>query len=107
MKIQHPETLWSKIKEAINSYEIGEEFTRKDIREKLNYPEGGSFDLYRLDLTHAGIISKVGPALFKKNCNIPETLTTTKLHRFLIEERWKPPTWKNWFIELEDRLRSL
>ncbi len=80
MKNQQSKSLWSQIRNAINSYEVGEEFTRKDIRKKLDYPQGSSFDLYRLDLTHAGVLSKIERALYKKNCNIPEDFTTTKLN---------------------------
>lgn len=99
-------SLWSMIRDTVNSYEIGEEFTRKDIREKLNNPETSSFDLYRLDLTHVGILTRIGTGLYKKNCNIPETLTTTKLRRLLIERRFRP-SWKDWFMDLQDRLDRL
>jgi hypothetical protein len=109
VNISKPESLWSQIRNVINSYEIGEEFTRKEFRKKLNNPKTGSFDLYRHNLTIVGVIDKIGLALYKKNCNIPENLTTTKLNKFVAEKLWwnTKLNWKDWFMELEDRLRTL
>jgi hypothetical protein len=99
-------SLWSRIRDAINTYDIDEEFTRQDILKKIGYPTGGSFDLYRLDLTHVGVIEKIGKALYKKKCNIPDNFTTTKLNKLQIELYWHK-SWKDWFITLEDRMKSM
>lgn len=100
------ESTWSKVVAAINEYENGEFIRRRELLKKIGKCNEYTFDFYRLGLTHIGVLKHISRATYKKNCNIPETFTSSKLHLLENELRWKK-SWKDWFMNLEDRMRSI
>ena len=104
-------TLWSSVKEAINSYDIDQHFTRKGLRKRIREIHGtpfsqASMDHYRLSLTNIKVLTWIDEGLYQKKQDIPDELTTTIMHKIEIELRWRP-SWKDWFLKdaLKERIR--
>jgi hypothetical protein len=106
-------TLWSSLREAINSIEDGQLVSRQKLLQKLNdlhseKVSGGSFDIYRLMLTKINVLEWIEKGVYKKVQKFPESLSTSKAHKLEIHLKWGRPTWKDWFPEnLEDRIKLL
>ena len=100
-----PKSTWSEIKEFINSKNIGEIITRKELMNKFNNPPQYTIDSYRILLTSSmiGVLESVGNGKYKLLRKIPENTTTTDLQKLLLEGN----SWKDWFIPLEDRINYI
>ena len=101
------ESLWSKIKRFINSYENGQTIKRQEFFSEFPDCSQSSFDIYRLSLTKIKVLAWHNKGEYIKLYNIPDTLTTTKMHKFENVLRWKKPDWKDWFMDHQDRLNRL
>jgi hypothetical protein len=99
---------WSRMKDAINSFEKNQIFTRQQLISRIvNQDEiviitDYTLDLYRLALTHIGVLEWIETGKYVKKFDIPENFTTTKLFKLENHLKWKRPDWKDWFIESED-----
>jgi hypothetical protein len=108
-------TTWSKLRDAVNSFEKDEVFSRQQLLSKMLQDEDDkviiadySVDLYRLALTHIGVLEWVSRSHYRKKCSIPPTFTTTKLFKLKTQMTWgKSRDWRDWFMKLEDRLNIM
>jgi len=106
-------TLWSCLRDALNSYNDGQLFSRKQILYKIKeaYPDvlsESSFDLYRLMLTRIKVLEWISKGVYKKLQHFPESLTTSKAHKLEIHYQWEKDTWADWFVDnIEDRIKLL
>ena len=96
-------SVWSLLKEYINSFPDGSVITRKGLIKAI-YTEDISrsyttVDAYKGNLLTLGYFGKVGIGKYKKMCNIPERLTTTAVAKALQDD-----SWKQWFMPLHERL---
>jgi len=81
---------FSKVKEFLSSYEIGDIISRKDLM--LKKLSGGSYtvDAYRLHFTKAGYLEHISRGKYKYNKKIPSTISSRELRK----EAY--PHYKNW-----------
>jgi hypothetical protein len=95
---------WRKVVDAINEYENGDFIRRQELLKKIGPCNDYTVDFYRLGLTHIGVLKHISKATYQKNCSIPLTFTSSKMQALESEMKWKR-SWKDWFINLEDRMR--
>jgi hypothetical protein len=101
---------WSIFKDYINSIKIGELVTRKDINKVVyknpevwrEYSQTTTVDVYRLSLTHIGILSYIKRGVYRVNYHIKKEVTSKQVHALAYN---RVPNWRDWFIpELENRI---
>jgi len=106
-------SLWSCIRDVINTYSDGELVSRQQLIAKIKeaYPEKlseCSFDLYRHTLTKVKVLGWISNGNYKKLQHFPKSLTTTKASKLESHYKWEKPDWKDWFSEnIEDRIKML
>ena len=99
------ESIWSLLKNYVNSLEINTIFNRNDLLSCVYIDEvvkpitacQTTVDQYRRYITKAEILEKVAWGKYKKLRNIPEHLSIHKLKNHVYGRNWK-----QWFILLED-----
>ena len=94
---------WYKLKQFINSKEVGETFTKNDIKQQNI--TSGSFYHYTRELKYINIIKTIQRDNYEILQKIPEGLNT--VHLYTIRNwiiAYNP--WKQWFLSIEDLLKE-
>lgn len=99
--------LWTVLKEFINSININETFTRKEMLAHIydfNFNvHRHTTDCYRNDLCHCGFIEKTEKrGVYKKIRHIPIGMTMTQVRKIGYDK-----TWTEWFVPLETKLEKM
>ncbi len=94
-------TAWKRLREYINSMEVGEVFTRQQMLEKLVHPDMRkgyqlSVDLYRRTITIVGFLEIVARGQYKILQHIPD-ISISRLTKMAYND-----SWKIWFLKPED-----
>ncbi|MCF8019850.1 MAG: hypothetical protein K9L62_10625 [Vallitaleaceae bacterium] len=98
-------TIWSLLKEYINSLEDNEQFTRKDLLYAVYVEDAAkaltrvetSVDQYRRYITILGFLDHPGRGTYKKIKDLPPFLTVSKAKRAAYDR-----SWRSWFMQIED-----
>lgn len=104
MRSKQMESNWSVLKEYINSQPRGAIIQRKNVLEEVNKTKkltAGSFDKYCKMLNQLAILDKTWRGEYQIIQHIPEAMNTVVLFNLISR-----PSWKDWFIPVEDRVSS-
>ena len=100
-------SIWSIIREFVNTININDTFTRKELLFYI-YEENSvdahrhTPDCYRNDLCHCCFIEKTDKrGVYKKLRHIPENMTTSQVRTIGYDK-----TWTEWFVPLETKLEK-
>jgi hypothetical protein len=102
MRSKNMESNWSALKEYINSQPRGALIKRKEVLEEVNknkYLSAGSFDRYCKMLNQLAILDKTYRGEYQIIQHIPEAMNTVVLLNLVSR-----PSWKDWFIPVEERV---
>jgi hypothetical protein len=90
---------WKKIKDCINSYEVGDILKQQIIFKQIKGIPHSSVDGYRSRLQCLFILESAGVGKYRLLQKIPEQMNTVVLFALINEERWK-----HWFIPIQERV---
>lgn len=102
---------WEKFRDYINATEIDSNITRKDLllhvykdpKEWKLYSRMSTMDTYRAALCRLGILTIVKRGVYRVNHHISSDIPFQKIK----DRAYGPPTWRDWFIRLEDKQKGL
>ena len=94
-------TIWKRLREYINSMDVGTIFTRKQMIKELVDPDLRkghqlTIDLYRVTLDRVGFLEHVERGKYKVISHIPD-IAISRITRVAYKEKWKV-----WFLKPED-----
>lgn len=105
MKNKNSTPVWKLLKNYINSLEMDQQFTRKDLLDLIeDFEYFGSMDFYRYLLTKLEYIDSIRPGLFIKKDVIPENATLALIRTFADDSE---DSWIAWFVPKEDRKNQI
>lgn len=93
---------WGRIKNLINSKEIGYVFTRKELIGKLKGIPQSTIDTYRGYLENFRVLERAELGKYKLIQKIPEEMNTTTFTDLLSQDKWK-----RWFMPLQDQIDNI
>jgi hypothetical protein len=91
-----PNSSWNRIKNYVNTIENESLVTRKMLIHNLPNVPHTSIDIYRKLLTDINVLTYIKLGTYKKIQNIPSTMTTTEIIKFLNLRKWR-----RWFTPLD------
>lgn len=91
-----PNSSWNRIKNYVNTIENDSLIKRKDLIHNLPDIPHTSIDIYRKLLTDINVLSFVKLGTYRKIQDIPSTMTTTEIIKFLNLRKWR-----RWFTPLD------
>lgn len=94
-------TIWKRLREFINSMDVGTIFTRKQMVKELVHPDLRkghqlTIDLYRVTLDRVGFLKHVERGKYQIVNHIPD-IAISRITRVAYKEKWKV-----WFLKPED-----
>lgn len=93
---------WARIKNCINTYNVGDILKRQTLFKQIKGVPKSSIDGYRARLQTLGILESAGRGKYRLLQKIPDELNTVVLFDLIIDQGRQP--WKKWFMPLDDRM---
>ena len=87
-------TYWGRFAEFFSGLEVGELFTRKELKNNLNIPNN-TLDQYRRILTVNNVVAHIKEGIYMKCHNLPEgiSMTELRLKGYGRKEQYEPIIW--------------